>query len=437
MITSYRNNIYLNRSLTGLLKAIAILIFLSTPVLCQSLQSYQEEAARNNPLLRAAYSEYLASLEMSSQVSTLPDPEVGFAYFISPIETRLGSQRARISVTQMFPWFGSLQDRTTGTHYRSKAAFEQFQSQRNQLFYQMELLWAEMYQINEQIRLANENLEIVNTLVSISLRKYETGLVPQVDVLRAQIEQEDLKTNIQLLEDNQQLLVKRFNELRNLDLHTSVDMPTELPETSLEIQNEAQILQEIKNNNPDLNQLRSYEEAAENSVHVASNNGAPSFGVGFDYIFTGERDDVAGLTDNGRDAMVARLSVKIPLFRNKYNSETQEATLRMNASRERVIARENQLETSFYTSLRNLEDAHRRFELYDTRQIQRVEQAVNILLQSYSSDNTQFEEILRLQRKLFNYELERIKAQTDTYRAQSSIRYLSGEQNIDPREINY
>ena len=421
----------------GFMAAGFVAFTFSVAVKAQSLEAYQQQAAQNNPELRAAYYEYQASLQKSDQAGALPDPEVAFAYFISPIETRLGPQNARISVTQMFPWFGSLQDRESGTHYESKALFEHFRDQRNQLFYKMEVLWADLYEAEEQIRLANDNLEIVNTLVSISLRKYETGLVPQVDVLRAQIEQEDLKTNIRLLEDNRQLLIRRFNELMNADAEAEVILPPALLISSENFENPEVILESIRLNNPNLNQLRSREEAAENAIQVTSNNGNPSFGIGFDYIFTGERNDVAALTDNGKDAMIARLSVKIPLFRSKYHAESQEARLKLTASRERVLARENQLETSFYTSLRNLEDAQRRYNLYEGQQIQRVKQAVNILLQSYASDNSQFEEILRLQTKLFTYELARVKARADEYRAYSYLRYLSGEHNITMEEINY
>ncbi len=421
----------------SLLGMILYLILGVSSVHAQDLENYQMEAAQNNPGLKAAYFDYQASLQKNAQVRSLPDPELSFAYFISPVETRLGPQNARISLTQMFPWFGSLKDMENGAHYETKALFQQFRGQRNLLFYQMELLWAELYQIEENIRLANENLDIVNTLVSISLRKYETGLVPQVDVLRAQIEQEDLKTHIRLLEDNRELLTARFNEMRNVNADEPVVIPGTLSTSSINTENKEQILQEIKANNPDLGQLRSLEDAARNAIEVASNNGLPSFGLGFDYIFTGERSDIASLSDNGKDALVARLSVKIPLFRGKYKAETQEASLKLNASRNRLDARENQLETNFYTAIRDLEDAQRRFSLYDLQQIQRVEQAVNILLQSYASDNSQFEEILRLHRKLFNYELERVKARTDEYQTLSLIKYLSGGHNLTTEEINY
>lgn len=417
--------------------SILLVLLITSDAFGQSLDEYQSEAAINNPLLRATYNEYLAELQKAPQVSSLPDPEIAFAYFISPIETRLGPQKTRISATQMFPWFGTLGDRETVSLLNAKAKFEVFQERRNQLFYNLEVLWGEIYKSEEQIRIANENLEIVNTLVNISLIKYETGLVPQIDVLRAQIEQEDIKTNIELLKDNQKLLIKRFNELRNVDPNSKITLPQSLPvEESILIEQEEWIAL-IRAQNPNLNQLRFKEEAANSNIDNARNNGLPSFGIGLDYIATDERSDIPALTDNGKDAWIARLSIKVPIFRSKYRAQEEEARLQRAATQDRLEARDNQILTDFYTALKDIEDARRRFELFDQKQIQRIEQAVNILLQSYANDNSQFEEILRLERQRFSYELERVIAHTDEFQSMSYLNYLSGAQNITPQEINY
>lgn len=160
--------------------------------------------------------------------------------------------------------------------------------------------------------------------------------------------------------------------------------------------------------------------------------------LGLDSIIaTDERSDIPALTDNGKDAWIARLSIKVPIFRSKYRAQEEEARLQRAATQDRLEARDNQILTDFYTALKDIEDARRRFELFDQKQIQRIEQAVNILLQSYANDNSQFEEILRLERQRFSYELERVIAHTDEFQSMSYLNYLSGAQNITPQEINY
>ncbi len=418
---------------------IALIInffFLAFEVKAQSLQHYQKEAANNNPSLTATYYRYLASLQKTNQVSSFPDPELTFGYFITPIETRLGPQHAKISAMQMFPWFGTIAHREKKSVLDAKAKFEVFQEQRNVLFYNMELLWAEIYTVQEQIRIAKENLEILNTLVSTSVIKYETGLVSQIDVLRAQIDLEDLTTKIQELKENKGVLIRRFNEYRAVEGSNEFHNIDSLPNVSNQFLDEQDWLMKIKTVNPQIKRLHYKELEAQAALQIAKNESKPSIGIGIDYIMIGERNDINGLNYNGRDSWGGRLKLKIPISRKKYKAQIKEESLNKLAIQHEITHQVNRLETNFYEAITHLNNAKRRFSLYDEKQIQRIEQAIQILFQSYATDNTEFEEILRLDRQRYVYELERVKALADVYKAASYLRYLSGIHNIKPNEIN-
>jgi outer membrane protein TolC len=414
------------------LRLIALLGIIALPftVQAQTIAEYQQQAANNNPQLKAEYQHYLSALEESPIVGALPDPEVAFAYFISPIETRLGPQKARISLTQMFPWFGSLSDKRSISEAQAKAQYEVFQETRNRLFYQTEKALIEVYELDQSLEIANENLDILNSLVEISLSRYETDQASQVDVLRAQIEQEDLKTQIALLEDNRNVLIQKVNELLNAEQEQVITLPdTLIPEMSIE--SEPELLNKLVQQNPALNRLRYQKDSAHEMKTLAAKDGKPSFGVGLDYIFTGERSDVPTLADNGKDAIMARASFKIPLFRNKYNAKVQQAELNIQSVQSQITDKENKLETDLSSSLRDYYDARRRFDLYDQKQIQRVNQALSIMTQNYSTDSSNFEEILRMQRKLLGYQLSRIQALVDMQVSSAFIDYLTGKHNIN------
>ena len=98
-----------------------VLMTLSGTISAQEvLNQYLQTAAENNPGLKAQFSEYMAALERVPQVGALPDPTVAFGYFIQPIETRLGPQQAKISASQMFPWFGTLSARENSVEVMNK-----------------------------------------------------------------------------------------------------------------------------------------------------------------------------------------------------------------------------------------------------------------------------------------------------------------------------
>ena len=73
--------------------AFLLLILAAHTAMNQSLDDYLEVALQNNPDLKAAYFSFEAQLEKVEQVKFLTNPTLGFGYFISPIETRLGSQQ--------------------------------------------------------------------------------------------------------------------------------------------------------------------------------------------------------------------------------------------------------------------------------------------------------------------------------------------------------
>ena len=93
----------------------------------ESLNQYLQIAGENNPHLKSLFNQYLAALEEVPQVGTLPDPQVSFAVFIQPIETRVGAQRASFSASQMFPWFGTLTAQEQVAAERAKAQLQQFE----------------------------------------------------------------------------------------------------------------------------------------------------------------------------------------------------------------------------------------------------------------------------------------------------------------------
>ena len=81
--------------------ASSLYFLTSSSLRAQNLEDYQQIAAEQNPGLQAKYKAFEATMERIPQASSLQDPTLSFGYFISPVETRVGPQRARFSLTQM------------------------------------------------------------------------------------------------------------------------------------------------------------------------------------------------------------------------------------------------------------------------------------------------------------------------------------------------
>lgn len=396
------------------------------------LDRYLLQAAENNPSLMAEYRNYLSSLEKVPQVTTLPDPELSFGYFINPIETRVGPQQARFGLTQMFPWFGTLGTRGEVAADMAKARFEGFREARNRLFYEVQDTWYRLYLIDQSIDIMRENISILETFESLAIRRYEAGQVGQVDVLRVQIEKEDLKTRLELMHDNREVALQEFRELLNADSGENIQIADSLENRVLEL-SFREIEQQMKTRNARLAKLDYETASAKKSIEAARKEGLPKFGLGVDYVVTGERDMV--LADNGKDAIMARAGIQIPLYRKKYKAKEKQAKIDLQSVQYRQIAAQNRLVTQLEQAMRDYEDARRRVRLYRDTQIQRTRQAINILTEEYATSATDFEELLRLQRKLLDYELARETALVDQNTAVAFVEYLYGRYNITPENL--
>jgi len=387
----------------------------------QTLDEYLVMATDSNASLKAKFFQYQAALEQVPQVGSLPDPEVSFGYFISPVETRVGAQEARFGAMQMFPWFGALGAKKDVKTEMAKAKYEEFEQAKNDLFYKVKEAYHNLYELEQSIRITEAHVEILRTFESLATTKFENNKAGMVDVLRIQMEIAELENTLLLLKDKQVPLTTTFNQHLNRSSETEVVLPDTLEVIEL-LLNKNAITESIQADNDQLQSIEHMQLATEHSVKAAKKMGAPSFGLGMNYVIVSERTDMM-VPDNGQDAFMPMLSIKIPLYRGKYKAMVKEADLNLQALESIETEYRNMLQTNLEMAWVEYTDAGRRITLYQ-KQMKIAEQAQNILVESYSTNAKDFEEILRVQRMLLKYELEIIKAVADKNTAVAKIESL-------------
>ena len=401
-----------------------ILIFLSCIwVHAQDpLDSYLKTAAINNPGLKASFNKYMAALEKAPQVGTLPDPQLAFAYFIQPVETRNGPQDFRISATQMFPWFGTLKARENASVEEAKALYEVFEENKSKLYNEVKSTWYNLYFNNKATIITLENIEILKTFQKMAIVKVEADQVSAVDQYRIEMEINDLENLLALLRDKQEVLGVSFNNLLNSEEHEVITFPNELWSSDILYTKEA-VLDSIQLKNHQLLSLDLQKSALAFKKQAAKKQGAPSFSLGIDYVSIGKGDNNL----SGKDAIAfPKVGLSIPLYRNKYKSMVQEVVYLETAKNYERINKENVLETVFENSWKDYRDAQRRIELF-YKQLTIAKKSIKILETEYAYANKNFEEILRMERRLLKYNLELEKARTDKQAAIAFIHYLMGK----------
>ena len=388
------------------------------------LEIYQDTAAINNPGIQSLFKQYEVVMQKAPQVSSLPDPSFGFGYFINSVETRVGPQKAVFSLSQTFPWFGQLGAQEEAIYERALSVLERFNDERSRLNFNVATTYNEMYVLKSAIRITEENIILLNTFRDLARIRFESGKGSMVDVLRIEMELDELENRLAYLEDSMRPLIAYFEQLLNTSLGEEPEFPKTLWKDSLDMDKEL-ILDSVQMLNPSLlsfeHEILSYEQEAE----AAKKIGGPSFTLGLNYTIVGKRQEYTG-SDNGRDAILPTLGIKIPLYRKQYQSMVLEKEISMEMTALKKEDKTNQLRTNVSQAFRDYDDAVRRVRLYNELR-DYARQALDILVAEYTSASTNFEEIIRMDRKLLEYELDLERARADRNTAVAYINYLMGK----------
>ena len=387
----------------------------------EQLEDYLVVAAENNPGLQAKFNEYMAALEVAPQVKALPDPQAAFAYFISPVETRVGPQQFKFSASQMFPWFGTLQAKEDVANQSAKAKYEVFLESNSRLFNEVRANYYNIYFNRRAIEISRENLDILKSFQNLANVKVEAGKVSAVDAYRIEMEIGDLENHLALLRDNQHVLEVMFINLLNAESNLEISTPDVLWTIDIGLRKD-QILDTIVGNNHQLLSISLQQEVLDYRKELAKKVGKPGFSIGLDYTLVGQGENNL----SGTDAFLfPKVGITIPLYRSKYKAMVNEVVYLQEAKDSEKTNKINLLETIFEKAWKEYLDSDRRIELYFTQQ-DLADQSLKLLETEYSTGNKNFEEILRMERKLLNYGLELEKARSDKQAAISFIHYLMG-----------
>jgi outer membrane protein TolC len=455
---------------------VFILLMTTAASYAQTLDDYLKIAAENNPGLKSKFYSYQASLEKVPQVGSLPDPQLTFGIFIEPMERYMGNQVADISIMQMFPWFGTLSVAEDEAAAMSKAQYEEFNEAKTMLFYEVKATYYSLYLLQKEISITEENIEILKTLEQIAISRLKSGesnslnnssgsgmekdkssvtsgssgmssmdmqnqtsavstkrtqdmsIMNQmsggsgmVDVLRVQIEMNELKNKLALLNDSKQPLLTQFNKLLKRQLNEFVNTPDSVSPSPLPA-SIAEMPDSIRLNNPMILMLQREEQAFLAQREMNKKMGFPMIGLGLQYSIFQQRP---GNMMEAQNMIMPMVTISLPIWRSKYDGAIKEAELLHQSTGLRKEETSNQLMVSYEEALKDFRDAERRKELYQ-QQTKLAQQVLDILLVQYTTAGSDFEEVLRIQQQLLDYRLRGLDAVVDQNIAAAMLERLMG-----------
>ena len=388
----------------------------------QTLNDYIQTAAENNPGLLSKYKEFEAALERIPQASSLQDPTLSVGYFIPSMELLMGKQIAEVSLSQMFPWFGTLKARGDQAALLADAKYEEFLDARNKLYFELAQVYYPLYELNRQRQIEIRTIDILESYKTITTQQFQNGRGPMADVLRVDLQLKSSETNLEILNKKQTSLVSWFNSILNRDYDAPVVVPDSIVIETLPVGYRIDSLA----GNPRLNAIKLREQASEAAQRVAIKEGLPKLGAGLEYMVIGKSEN-SMMENNGQDMLMPMVSVSLPIFRKKYNAAQNEAELMQESymlQRQEVA---NSLTGGYYRINFRIKQQEDLIALY-AAQIEEAYQVLDLLYSSYSNSGQGFEDVLDTQQQILQYEKMKASAESEYLIAVAEMNYITAKQ---------
>ncbi len=377
----------------------------------------------HNASIEAAHHRWEATKRRIPQARAWPDPKLTWSGFARSVETRVGPQEHRIGFVQPLPWLKHLDASTGVAETGARAVYQEVLAAQLEMVREVKQLWHELGWLEESIRVTEENLQLLKQLEAVAQTRFKTG-GDLGAVTKAQVELGRVQDQLASLMDRRTPLKARMNAWLGREADALLPAPT-LSHALPGLPEEEHLFERQRASHPVLQSIAMRMEREDHREEEARLKGLPQFGIGFDYIVTGEAR-TPGVRDSGKDAAMAMVSVSLPLWRGKYRAMREEVAM----ERERLGAERRNaqlmLQARLRTALYEYRDAGRKAGLYGQSLLPQARSSLNVARRSYESGKGDFLDLIDAQRVLLNFELEERRAIANRLKAHADIEMLAG-----------
>jgi outer membrane protein TolC len=354
-------------------------------------------ALKQNLRIQAAKKEWEAALQKIPQVKALPDPVLSYAHFGQSIETRLGPQRNKISVSQQIPFFGKLGIKGEIAEKSAGIFEQQYRKVKADVVLKVKEAYFSLFLIDRSIRISQEEKAVFLRISKIATKKYETGQAGQQDILKAQLEISKVTEKLLSLHQVRKAVVAQLNSLLNREADTPIGEADEFTVPEVEVGLD-QLMGWASQNRPELKKAQSIIQTNRESLKLAKKDYYPDFRVMLDYIDIG-----AGTTvhpEDGRNSWMASIGINIPIWQKKRRAAEAEAVIRIKASEHAYKNLTNETLSQINSLYFEVATAREQIELYEYSLLPQAEQALKASEVGYLAGNADFLALLDSERMI-------------------------------------
>ena len=410
---------------------LSLAIAFGAPVFAQeaplgaNVDSLINYAKTRNPEYAAMQAEAEASGERVTPAGALPDPK--FRTELRDI-TRFGEQNATLSpsrvgstrylLMQDIPWFGKRDLKREIAELEADGAKGRALGTWADVAGRIKVNFAQLYYVHRNEQLTREILDLMTRLEKVAQVRYSGGLAAQQDVIRAQVEQTNMRNELIALETEQHHLHARLNALLARPNNAPLQVPAQLRKLPAPVTLDYATLEErVRTRNPQLFADESKIKAAEKSRDLTYKNRYPDFTLGVSPI----------QYQSAIKEWELMVELNIPLQQSSRRAQERESESMLNAARSRKEATTNQVSAELAEALAGIEAALRTENLLTNSLLPQAELTFKAALAGYETGKVDFATLLDAQRQIRQARQNQLKAQVDAQMRLAEIERLLGE----------
>lgn len=413
-------------SLTALLLILAAVPAFAEPLPGASVETLLELARSQNPDLAVSRYEAEAAAERVYPAGALPDPTLrtelrditnqGVDASPNLAPGRIGS--TKYTLIQPLPFWGKRDLKREVAEAEADQARGRATASWADLAARLKTVFAQYYVLSHAETLTRELLSLTGNLEKITQVRYASGLVPQQDVIRAQVEQTGMRSELVAIGNERHHAQVKINALLKRPAMAPLAEPERLrpvpPPAKLD---HASLEERLRARNPLLFAEEARVAAAAKSRELVHKNRYPDFNLGVSPIQTGSRV-------NEWELMI---ELNIPLQQESRRAQEREAQAMLAAAESRKEATQNQLLADLAENLSALDAARYAEILTRTSLLPQSELTFKAALAGYENGKVDFATLLDAQRQSRKIRLDQLKAQAEMQLRLAEIERLLGE----------
>lgn len=372
------------------------------------LSAYLTFALLNNPGVEAAYYDWAAAVERITTARSMPDPRLTFEADIGDMVTALMP-----GLMVDLPGPGKLRAAGDVAAGESSARYFVFEQAVLRTADRLKAAYYRLHFLEENVRVQKEVLGLLGNIEEQARQQNAAGKVTLQDVLRAQIERDQLATQIANLEDSRSALLAEFKAALGLQRHDPEPPLPQVFEPSLSEPDPEAIWASAVRRNPALRAMEVGVRRAEASLDLARKTGVPDFTIGFEA-------DVKASPVFYRPAA----SMTLPIWRDKIAAAIAEAEAGKRAAEARLSTEQIELATDLAALLYSYRESVRTIDLLAARLVPKARQSLDVARAGYVTGRSGFLDLIDAEQSLLAFELSLIESRTQRELALSALSLL-------------